>query len=826
MGRRVQTAVVVLTVAAAVLLAYLPILCDADPRVLLGRADFWGYFLPSALYMDHTLHSGEWPSWNPLVLCGTPFSANPQAAVFYPPHLLRALMDFRPTLHSAAISLWFMQGFHMLVLATGMALLCRSHRLRWLPSSVAALSFALSGSIALRATQHWQFIAYAAWAPWICLLLRRLLATATPAVLLRRSMLLGLPGAMAALAGFPQLCLYLALLAAVCSAGYAAGSRSRVPLQSRAMQAAALCAAGVFAAALSMPLLLPAMEFAAHCARSKTPGEAGILPNLIPVDFLHHPGQALKILVLFQGYGAIQLAGFLPALLALCAACHRRRGEALPYLLLLAVMLDCCIGPPMPFATLVAIVAPFHVAEPARASVFACFAVAMLAGFGMDALIRRERGRRRDFLPVLAGLLAVGALLALYFWEWDSPEYPTTGLALSAQAAGAGLVILILFGRAPARGVPLVAVLLAAELLVCTRTEVGADIRSFPYPGDLSCLNAPPAFSKENRRGFGAEWLENQGMLSFEPVVTGYDPLMLTATRMFLCAPNQENRYNRRLSENETARQNSRGLGLAARMLWLLPQPPPETPPGKDIHVERTTPEGGQAAPPCSLARPSSSQAIPFDAPAPDGAQRATIKSEPFTVPRRHAALTIAGASPEGAESRVDFADCETGQTYPGQNIRWPGGGDTMKAGTLLPEFPAETKKVYLQLTTPPPGRITLSEVFLQHDEADEGELLSIVQASANELVVQTAPLPDQRHLLFTGSSYPGWSASVDGKPAPLRQACGVFQSVPLERGAHRIVFSYHPTRITAGLAISACALAVTGLVLALTRQSRRGRKR
>lgn len=825
-GRRVQTVAVVLAVAAAVLAAYLPILCDADPRVLLGRADLWGYFLPSALYMDHTLHVGQWPSWNPLVLCGTPFSANPQTAAFYPPNLLRALLDFRPTPHSAAMSLWLMQGFHMLILAAGMALLCRSHRLRWLPSSVAAISFALSGSIALRAPQHWQFIAYAAWTPWICLLIRSLLAAKTPAVLLRRGILLGVPGALAVLVGFPQLCLYLALLSAVCAAGCMAGNRSRMPWRPRVMQAAALCAAGLLTAALSMPMLLPAVEFAAHCARSKTPGEAGVLPNLIPVDFLHHPSQALKILVLFQGYGAVQLAGFLPAFLALCAACHRRRSEALPYLVLLAVMLDCCIGPPMPFASLVAFAAPFHVAEPARASIFACFAVAMLAGFGMDALTRLPRERRRDFLSVLAALLAVGALLALYLWEWDSPEHPMARLLLPAQAAGAGLVMLLLFRRAPARAALLVAALLAVELIVSTWVDVGAGIRSFPYPGDMSCLSTPPTFSKANRRGFGAQWLENEGMLSLEPVVTGYDPLMLTATRLFLCAPDQENLYNRRLSADETARQNSRGLGIAKRVLWLMPEPPPGTSPGKSVHFAPTQPEGGQARPSRSLGQPSSPQILSFDSHELDEQQDAVIKSEPFPVPRRHAAITVLGASPEAALSRADFVDCATGRIYPGQTLHWPGGAGATRLETVLPEFSEQTNSVYLRLTTAAPAKLMLSEMFLQQDEADEDRLLSIVKASANELVVQADMLPEKRHLLFTESHYPGWSVSVDGKPALLQQAYGVFQSVALQPGTHRIVFSYHPTRITIGLAIAGPALGLALLVLVLTRRSGGARAR
>jgi hypothetical protein len=176
--------------------------------------------------------------------------------------------------------------------------------------------------------------------------------------------------------------------------------------------------------------------------------------------------------------------------------------------------------------------------------------------------------------------------------------------------------------------------------------------------------------------------------------------------------------------------------------------------------------------------------------------------------------------------SLADFVDCDTGRTYPGQTLYWLGGAGTTRLETVLPQFSDQTNSVYLLLTTAAPAKLMLFEMLMQQDEADEDRLLSIVQASANELVVQTDMLPEKRHLLFTESCYPGWSVSVDGKPAPLQQAYGVFQSVALQPGTHRIVFSYHPTRITIGLAIAGAALGLALLVLVLTRRSGGARAR
>ena len=61
--------------------------------------------------------------------------------------------------------------------------------------------------------------------------------------------------------------------------------------------------------------------------------------------------------------------------------------------------------------------------------------------------------------------------------------------------------------------------------------------------------------------------------------------------------------------------------------------------------------------------------------------------------------------------------------------------------------------------------------------------------------------------LVLTDAHYPGWTAEVDGRPAPILAAYVAFRAVHLPAGAHRVVFRYAPASVRTGLGISLGAL-------------------
>jgi hypothetical protein len=79
------------------------------------------------------------------------------------------------------------------------------------------------------------------------------------------------------------------------------------------------------------------------------------------------------------------------------------------------------------------------------------------------------------------------------------------------------------------------------------------------------------------------------------------------------------------------------------------------------------------------------------------------------------------------------------------------------------------------------------------------------------------APAPG--YLVLSETWYAGWTASVNGQPAPIAQVNGVFRAVPVPAGPAVVQLRYQPATWTWGLFLGAAGLACTVVALALTRR-------
>jgi uncharacterized membrane protein YfhO len=70
---------------------------------------------------------------------------------------------------------------------------------------------------------------------------------------------------------------------------------------------------------------------------------------------------------------------------------------------------------------------------------------------------------------------------------------------------------------------------------------------------------------------------------------------------------------------------------------------------------------------------------------------------------------------------------------------------------------------------------------------------------------------------------YPGWTATLDGKPVPILRADYAFQAVAVPAGRHELRLAYRNRWVTAGAAVSLGTLVL--LAGALAMRSRRMRR-
>lgn len=109
----------------------------------------------------------------------------------------------------------------------------------------------------------------------------------------------------------------------------------------------------------------------------------------------------------------------------------------------------------------------------------------------------------------------------------------------------------------------------------------------------------------------------------------------------------------------------------------------------------------------------------------------------------------------------------------------------------------------------------------------EAGTVLDSVRwvSSADEHVSLEVQVRSAALLRLADALMPGWLATLDGRPVPVETVDFALRGVVVPAGVHRVEFSYRPTAAWSGIGISAAAVALLALLLALpSRPSPRGR--
>lgn len=444
-----------------------PVLLSPADEVI-ASPDIGGYFLHIHDYIRAEFLSGRLPLWDPYNCAGMPFAANPQCTVFYPPSWLYLLMPV-PEAHK------WMVATHLFLAATTMYLFLRRVGLQRGIAVAACLPW-IFGSYAMAnvAVGHLTMLFTAAWLPLVLYCAHRALSGDGMRWFFWAGMVLGVQ----LLAGEPQNSYYTLLLLILYAfvmtlwpedgtvdarqgAAISQSSQSRgMPAGRRAWTrwtrlAGGLALAGTVAATISAIQLLPTLELLIHSDRSGNTYDFAANRSLPPASLI---GLIVPWSTDLRGLQTIVYgrpvyadlnwefacyAGILTLVLA--ALSLRVRGKPALRVAWIAMPLSLLfmLGGHTPLYRVLLTILPglnlFRI--PARAEVIALWAIAVMAGFGLQWLsLAGERWAGRWRVSATAGLILLLAALFIPVGflgavklvpdpvEWWKPRYETVTL--------------------------------------------------------------------------------------------------------------------------------------------------------------------------------------------------------------------------------------------------------------------------------------------------------------------------------------------------------------------------------------------------------------
>lgn len=225
---------------------------------ILGGADLTNLFWHWSQFAVSSIREGRFPLWNPYLFSGTPFAANPQPALFYPPTWLALLIPINKALSLIIV-------LHVWLAGLGMYGWMQSEGASRNGALFSGVVFAFSGYVVARIwAGHLGVVTTGSWLPLLLWIYRRIDRDEKWTLALAG----GLPVGLAILAGHTASFLYVALALIAYSAfcAWRAWRRRRLApaVTRRLLLVCVMLIAGLAVAAVQ---LLPTAELLAHSTR-------------------------------------------------------------------------------------------------------------------------------------------------------------------------------------------------------------------------------------------------------------------------------------------------------------------------------------------------------------------------------------------------------------------------------------------------------------------------------------------------------------------------------------------------------------------------------
>jgi hypothetical protein len=112
-----------------------------------------------------------------------------------------------------------------------------------------------------------------------------------------------------------------------------------------------------------------------------------------------------------------------------------------------------------------------------------------------------------------------------------------------------------------------------------------------------------------------------------------------------------------------------------------------------------------------------------------------------------------------------------------------------------------------------PLQEVLLSEPAIANTSADFAGQVQIIKYEADRVIIRSHQNGDG-FLVLLDSWFPGWTATVDGKPEHIYRANHFYRAVKTGPGIHTVEFSFEPPGFRAGLLISGTTLCVLTAIM------------
>jgi hypothetical protein len=734
----------------------------------LGDAPYTYY--PWDVLARRFIHAGTFPAWNPYAFAGTPLFANSQIAWFSPFSLPLWILPLNYGLGvAAALKLW-VAGF-------GTYLLARELRLGFWPGIVAAVAFALC-SFNVTWLSYGVFVSVAAMLPWAIWLSERIVRRGRAADALALAGVL----AVALTGGHPGTQVHL-LAATALYALLRAGTIRGVERRERLLRLGLVGAGAVVALLATAVVLLPAdraaLDTTGAAARAHgAPRFAGsqmsfdVLRTVAFPDWWGRPSEGVSSPELASYRERTFYAGAVTLVLACIAllspGAWRRKA---PFALL--GLLGAAIALRLPGLYDVVIRLPgFDRIQNSRIHLLLLFALAMLAAFGLQAILdARGRLGRAWLAPAAAALAAIVALVVIApgggWWSalqhafhrsrTNDPDVLSLASVLLWLVLAAALVAIVLLLRQQPRHCRLAAVLVA--LLVTF--DLLHFAHGFQPMGPVSAVVPPRtpaiAFLERHRaagrivgiQSIGADWPTLYGLHD----VRGYDQPL--PTRRFFRLWRAMDATANPFSLTSFTERSTRVLGVLGARYLLLPP-------------------GAQA---------------------PDGGLKTVY---------------------DGDDARVFENRLAAPRAFVARSVRVLSGADA-ELGALTetsfdPRSDATLRAAEARGAAPPTSSAAAGTAHVVDER--------------NASVTVRAQLARRGLVVLDDQWAPGWSVEIDGRPAQALQANAVLRAVVVPAGEHEVTWRYRVPGLRLGAALSALGLALAvAWAAALVVRARRHRR-